>query len=35
VKPTPLRTGSRIKFGALDFRFIDAKELVSLARQIG
>jgi hypothetical protein len=34
-KPTLLKTGVAVKFGALEFRFIDAKELVSLVRQFG
>jgi hypothetical protein len=34
-KATQLKGGSRVKFGALEFRFIDAKELVALVRQFG
>jgi hypothetical protein len=34
-KPTMLRPGARVKFGAIEFRFIDMKELLSLARQFG
>jgi FHA domain len=34
-KPTPLKTGVRVKFGAVEFRFIDVKELLVLARQFG
>jgi len=33
-KPMLLRSGNRIKFGALEFRFVTAKELVALARQL-
>jgi len=32
-KPTLLRSGFRVKFGAVEFRFIDAKELLALVRQ--
>jgi hypothetical protein len=32
-KPTGLKSGSRVKFGGLEFRFVDAKELLLLARQ--
>jgi hypothetical protein len=34
-KPTLLKSGSRVKFGALEFRFIDAKELIALVKQFG
>jgi hypothetical protein len=34
-KPTALTSGLRVKFGALEFRFVDAHELVVLARQFG
>jgi hypothetical protein len=32
-KPTLLRSGFRVKFGAVEFRFIDVKELLALVRQ--
>jgi len=34
-KPTLLKGGARVKFGALEFRFIDAKELIALVKQFG
>jgi len=34
-KPTTLKGGTRVKFGALEFRFVDAKEFLVLARQFG
>jgi hypothetical protein len=34
-KPTLLKTGTRVKFGGLEFRFVDAKEFIVLARQFG
>ncbi len=34
-KPALLKSGARVKFGALEFRFVDAKELISLCRQFG
>ena len=34
-KPTPLTSGMAVKFGALEFRFVDTHELVILARQFG
>ncbi len=34
-KPTPLKSGNRVKFGALEFRFVDTKEFLVLARQFG
>ncbi len=34
-KPTLLKSGARVKFGAVEFRFIDVKELLSLVRQFG
>jgi len=34
-KPTLLKSGVRVKFGAVEFRFIDVKELLVLVRQFG
>jgi hypothetical protein len=34
-KPTALKSGSKVKFGALSFRFVDTKEFLVLARQFG
>jgi len=34
-KPTLLKSGARVKVGALEFRFIDATELISLVKQFG
>ena len=33
-KPVALKSGSLVKFGGLEFRFVDVKELVALARQL-
>lgn len=32
-KPTPLKGGAQVKFGALEFRYVEVKELLVLVRQ--
>ena len=34
-KPTRVKSGARVKFGALAFLFVDAKEMLSLVQQLG